>query len=84
ADFGLDRRFFLVAWIGSQDSVALEIGEQYIPDDIDRRAERLRCALLHHGPTSEEAAPLLEETRALARAHPENTRLKQILVALDR
>ena len=64
--------------------VALALGEQYLPEDIDLRAERLRCALLRYGPTSEQARPALDEVRALAEVHPENVRLKQILVALDR
>jgi len=64
--------------------VALALGEKYLPDDVDLRAERLRCALLRIGPTTKEARPALAEVRALAEAHPENERLKQILVALDR
>ncbi len=64
--------------------VALTLGEQYLPDDIGLRAERLRCALLRYGPTTEKARLALDEVRALAEAHPENERLKQILVALDR
>jgi tetratricopeptide (TPR) repeat protein len=65
-------------------AAALQLGEKYLPGDIDLRAERLRCLLLYHGPTSEEARPVLERVRALAREHPENERLQQILVALDR
>lgn len=64
--------------------VALALGEQYLPEDIDLRAERLRCALLHYGPTSEQARPALDEVRALSEAHPENLRIKQILASLDR
>ena len=64
--------------------VALSLGEQYLPEDLDLHAERLRCALLRYGPTSKEARPALDEVRALSEAHPENQRLKQILVALDR
>ncbi len=64
--------------------IALALGQKHLPDDIDLRAERLRCALLRYGPTSEEARPALDEVRALSQSHPENERLKQILVALDR
>ena len=61
----------------------LEDGEKALPDDIDLRAERLRCSLLQLGPNTDKARPSLEEVKSLAKAHPENERLQQILTAME-
>ena len=58
-------------------------GERAIPAEIDLKAERLRCALLKSGPTSESAKPALAELKRLYETHPENALVKEILHALD-
>jgi len=58
-------------------------GERAIPNDVDLKAERMRCTLLKLGPTSQAAKPTLKELKQLARANPDNKLLKQILYALD-
>jgi tetratricopeptide (TPR) repeat protein len=61
----------------------LERGEQQLPKDASIRAERLRCQLLRVGPDSEAARPAIAEIMALARAHPDNERIRNIVLALQ-
>ncbi len=61
----------------------LKGGERAIPDDIDLKADRLRCTLLKLGPTSAAAKPALAELKALHEKHPDNALTKEILHALD-
>jgi len=61
----------------------LSAGERAIPDEVDLKAERLRCALLKSGPTSTAAKPALAELKRLNETHPENALVKEILHALD-
>jgi tetratricopeptide (TPR) repeat protein len=61
----------------------LSAGERAIPDEVDLKAERLRCALLKSGPTSAAAKPALAELKRLNATHPENPLVKEILHALD-
>jgi hypothetical protein len=61
----------------------LKAGERAIPDDIDIKADRLRCTLLKLGPTSSAAKPALAELQKLHKQHPDNALAKEILHALD-
>lgn len=61
----------------------LKGGEREIPDDIDLKADRLRCTLLKLGPTSAAAKPALAELKSLNKKHPDNALTKEILHALD-
>ena len=61
----------------------LLIGEHAIPEEIDLKAERLRCTLLKVGPTSEAAKPSIAELKKLSADHPDNDLSNQILRALD-
>ena len=61
----------------------LSAGERAIPNDVDLKAERLRCTLLKVGPMSAEAKQPLAELKQLAAAHPDNALLKQIIDALE-
>ena len=61
----------------------LKGGERAIPDDIDLKADRLRCTLLKLGPTSAAAKPALAELKSLNKKHPDNALVKEILHALD-
>jgi tetratricopeptide (TPR) repeat protein len=61
---------------------ALRRGEEQLPGDVGLRAERLRCQLLRHGPGTEQARPVLVELVQLSREHPENERVRNILLAL--
>jgi len=61
----------------------LMAGEREIPDEIDLKADRLRCTLLKLGPTSAAAKPALAELKRLNKAHPDNALTKEILHALD-
>jgi tetratricopeptide (TPR) repeat protein len=62
---------------------ALRRGEEQLPDDLGLRAERLRCQLLHHGPGSEQARTVRRELVKLAREHPENERIRNVVRALQ-
>jgi hypothetical protein len=61
----------------------LLIGEKAIPEEVDLKAERLRCTLLKVGPTSEAAKPSIAELKKLSADNPDNALAKQILRALD-
>jgi len=61
----------------------LSAGERAIPDEIDLKAERLRCQLLDAGPTNDSGKPALAELKRLHESHPENALVKEILHALD-
>lgn len=61
----------------------LLIGEKAVPEEVDLKAERLRCTLLKLGPTSAAAKPSIEELKKLSADHPDNPLSKQILRALD-
>jgi tetratricopeptide (TPR) repeat protein len=57
-------------------------GERAIPDDVDLKAERLRCTLLKVGVMTDEAKQPLAELKRLGEANPDNPLVKQILEAL--
>jgi tetratricopeptide (TPR) repeat protein len=61
----------------------LTAGEREIPDEIDLKADRLRCTLLKLDPTSAAAKPALAELKSLNKKHPDNALTKEILHALD-
>lgn len=61
----------------------LTSGERAIPDDVDLKAERLRCTLLKVGPMTPEAKQPLAELKQLADAHPDNQLVQQIRDALE-
>ncbi|MFI5316900.1 MAG: tetratricopeptide repeat protein [Myxococcota bacterium] len=61
----------------------LLIGERALPEDVDLKAERLRCTLLKVGPMSDAAKEPMAELKKLNAAHPDNPLTKQILRALD-
>ena len=60
----------------------LRIGEQAMPTNVNLRAERLRCTLLKVGPNSAAAAAPVQELKKLQKAHPDNRRVKQVLIAV--
>lgn len=61
----------------------LSAGERAIPNDVDLKAERLRCTLLKVGPMSADAKQPLAELKALAASHPDNALLQQIVDAVE-
>jgi tetratricopeptide (TPR) repeat protein len=61
----------------------LERGQQQLPDRAAIRAERLRCQLLRVGPQSEAAKPVVTEIMGLAKAHPDDERIRNIALALE-
>jgi len=61
----------------------LLIGEKAIPDEVDLKAERIRCTLLKVGPTSPEAKEPITELKQLSFDHPDASLPKKILRALD-
>jgi tetratricopeptide (TPR) repeat protein len=61
----------------------LLIGEHAIPEEVDLKAQRLRCTLLKVGPTSDAAKSSIAELKKLAADHPDNDLSNQILRALD-
>lgn len=61
----------------------LSAGERAIPNDVDLKAERLRCTLLRLGPTAPAAKPAIAELKKLNSTYPDNALVKEILHALD-
>jgi tetratricopeptide (TPR) repeat protein len=61
----------------------LLIGERALPNEVDLKAERLRCTLLKVGPMSAEAKQPMAELKQLAAAHPDNALLQQIIAAVE-
>jgi len=60
-----------------------KIGENAIPDEVDIKAERMRCTLLRVGPTSPEAHDTISDLKQLAFDHPDEPLPKAILQSLD-
>jgi tetratricopeptide (TPR) repeat protein len=60
----------------------LRRAEQQLPDDAGLRAERLRCELLRRGGQAPEARPLIAELQRLGQTHPDNERIRQVLLDL--
>ena len=60
-----------------------KIGENALPDDVDIKAERMRCTLLRVGPTSPAAHDTISDLKQLAWDHPNEPLPKEILRALD-
>lgn len=58
-------------------------GEQQIPKNAGVRAERLRCTLLRVGANGEAAKPVIAEILGLAKAHPDDERIRNIVLALQ-
>jgi len=61
----------------------LTIGEKAIPEEIDIKAERLRCTLLRVGPTNPAAKTSIAELKQMSKDHPDNPLVHDILQALD-
>ena len=62
---------------------ALARAEQNLPKDPAVRAERLRCQLMRGVAKPEQAKPAIDELVRLGKDHPDNERIRNILIALS-
>ena len=86
--FGLGWRMLAEIQIArgeyAECEAGLRRGEAGLPDDPEIRVQRIRCQLLSIGPTSEGAASVISELEQVALDYPENSRARELLMALDR
>jgi tetratricopeptide (TPR) repeat protein len=62
---------------------ALRRGEERLPKNASLRAERLRCQLLRVREDAARRQPVIDELVALGREHPDDERIRNILLALS-